>query len=426
MTPGATTPLRGRSMCRIVVVVFVLALLSACGGGKNSRPSSRGGGSSSSSSRGYDDIRRSQSSRYRSSSDSVPTAIPDVSKLPEPVPKVEPRALYGNKSPYSVLGQTYTVLPSPRGYVERGIASFYGNKFHGYKTSSLEEYDMYQFSAAHKTLPLPSYARVTNLENGKSVIVRINDRGPFHENRIIDLSFAAAVKIGVWPKGTGLVEVRAIDPTDSGSDRGAPYVNTAPKPAPVTALPVGAAMAARSPRSSDRGTSYPNTAPPVGAAIAARSPRSGEAVPNPTPQPPTPRTVATPATAVSAMPVAKETEDYGDGSVAGMTHISPAEALPPAAGGTPAVPAGSITPAVPAKPSIYLQVGAFSDIANANRVADQLNRAGLGPVSVVETAIGGRSVRRVRVGPLADVDTADRVTDQIAGMGLPRPQVAVD
>jgi len=394
MKQGATTPRHARSMCRIVLVVFVLALLTACGGGKNSRPSSRGGGSSPSSSRSYDDIRRSQSSRYRSSSDSVPTAIPDVSKLPEPVPKVEPRALYGNKSPYSVLGQTYNVLPSPRGYVERGIASFYGNKFHGYKTSSLEEYDMYQFSAAHKTLPLPSYARVTNLENGKSVIVRINDRGPFHENRIIDLSFAAAVKIGVWPKGTGLVEVRAIDPTDSGSDRGAPYVNTTP---PVSS--------------------------PVGAAIAARSQQSGKAAAAPAPQPPSPRAVATPAAAVAAMPVAKETEGYGDGSVAGMTHISPAQALPPVAG---SAPTASITPPVPGKPSIYLQVGAFSDVANANRVADQLNRAGLGPVSVVETAIGGRSVRRVRVGPLADVDTADRVTDQIAGMGLPRPQVAVD
>ncbi|SFW55153.1 septal ring lytic transglycosylase RlpA family protein [Luteibacter sp. UNCMF366Tsu5.1] len=410
MKQGATTPRHARSMCRIVLVVFVLALLTACGGGKNSRPSSRGGGSSPSSSRSYDDIRRSQSSRYRSSSDSVPTAIPDVSKLPEPVPKVEPRALYGNKSPYSVLGQTYTVLPSPRGYVERGIASFYGNKFHGYKTSSLEEYDMYQFSAAHKTLPLPSYARVTNLENGKSVIVRINDRGPFHENRIIDLSFAAAVKIGVWPKGTGLVEVRAIDPTDS-------------------ALPVGAAIAAKSPRSSEAPvgpTPQPPVGSPVGAAMAARSLQSGKAAATPAPQPPSPRTVATPAAAAAAMPVAKETEGYGDGSVAGMTHVSPAQALPPPPGSTSTVPAASITPPVPGKPSIYLQVGAFSDVANANRVADQLNRAGLGPVSVVETAIGGRSVRRVRVGPLADVDTADRVTDQIAGMGLPRPQVAVD
>src|SRR5690606_2357757 len=110
-------------------------------------------------------------------------------------------ARYGNKSPYSVLGKTYRVMPDARNYVERGIASWYGNKFHGYMTSSLEPYDMYQFSAAHKTLPLPSYVRVTNLESGKSVVVRVNDRGPFHENRLIDLSYAAAVRIGVWPKG---------------------------------------------------------------------------------------------------------------------------------------------------------------------------------------------------------------------------------
>jgi rare lipoprotein A len=159
-----------------------------------------------------DDLNRPQSSRYRDNDDSVPAGAPDISKLVEPVPKVEPRSLYGNKSPYSVRGQSYRVLPTAGGYDKRGIASFYGNKFHGYKTSSLETYDMYAFSAASTTLPLPSYARVTNLKNGKSVIVRVNDRGPFHANRLIDLSFAAAAKIDIWPKGTGLVEVIGIDP----------------------------------------------------------------------------------------------------------------------------------------------------------------------------------------------------------------------
>jgi rare lipoprotein A len=428
---------------RLTFICLLAILLAACGGSKNSRPSSRSSGGSSSSPRssgGHDDISRSQSSRYRSSSDSVPTEIPDVSKLPEPVPKVEPRALYGNKSPYSVLGQTYNVLPTPRGYVERGIASFYGNKFHGYKTSSLEEYDMYQFSAAHKTLPLPSYARVTNLENGKSVIVRINDRGPFHENRIIDLSFAAAVKLGVWPKGTGLVEVRAIDPSEANSDRGAPYVNSAPKPAPVTAPAppprpayVAAPPAARTaPTPEMATTSSPSRVvgvTSVGAAAVGSAPVVAAAT-------------RAPSAAISA-PVG----DGDDGPVPGMTSVSAAEALPPLPGAKPvpsppAVSASSpsagpvsrpTTPAqgptiapVAGKPTIYLQVGAFSDVANANRVADQLNKAGLGPVSVIETAVAGRSVRRVRVGPLADVDTADRVTDQIAGMGLPRPSVAVD
>ena len=152
-------------------------------------------------------------SRYRQDRDSTPSGPPpDLSRIPEPVPKAEPRSQYGNKSPYTVLGETYRVLPTAKGYVERGIASWYGNKFHGFTTSTVETYDMSSYSAAHKTLPLPSYARVTNLENGRSVIVRINDRGPFVQNRIIDLSYVAAVKIGVWPKGTAMVEVRAIDP----------------------------------------------------------------------------------------------------------------------------------------------------------------------------------------------------------------------
>ncbi|MEP6939147.1 MAG: septal ring lytic transglycosylase RlpA family protein [Rudaea sp.] len=151
--------------------------------------------------------------RYAQEHDSGPGGPPpDVSKIAEPVPKAESASVYGNKSPYTVLGQSYRVLPTASGYVERGIASWYGNKFHGYTTSNFEKYDMYAYTAAHKTLPLPSYARVTNLDNGASVVVRINDRGPFAENRIIDLSYVAALKLGIWQKGTGVVEVRAIDP----------------------------------------------------------------------------------------------------------------------------------------------------------------------------------------------------------------------
>ena len=296
--------------------VAVLALVLAGCSGSRPRPSHGGSGvgpRATGNSGGFrDDLSRPQSSRYRDNSDSVPPQI-DVSKIPEPIPKIEPRSLYGNKSPYTVLGQTYRVLPSARGYDERGIASYYGAKFHGYKTSSLENYDMYAFSAAHKTLPLPSYARVTNLENGKSVIVRINDRGPFHENRLIDLSYAAAVKIGIWPKGTGLVEVRAIDPAHPDED------------------------------------------------------------------------------------------------------AAPAELAAQAA-----VPSGG------AHPAIWLQVGAFADLANADRVAGRLRSARLAPVQVSDVQVNGRDVRRVRVGPLQDVDQADRVTDQIEQLGLPRPQVAVD
>jgi rare lipoprotein A len=127
------------------------------------------------------------------------------------VPKNEPRARYGNHSPYTVLGKTYTVLPTSKGYHERGIASWYGSKFHGRRTSSGEPDDMHLATAAHKSLPLPTYAEVTNLDNGRKMTVKINDRGPFHEDRIIDLSYAAAIKLGVDQTGTARIDVRAID-----------------------------------------------------------------------------------------------------------------------------------------------------------------------------------------------------------------------
>lgn len=250
-----------------------------------------------------------QSQRYKKPHDSEPDAAPvDVSKLVEPQPRVEPRARYGNKSPYSVLGQTYSVLPQAAGYLERGISSWYGAKFHGYMTSSLEPYDMYQFSAAHKSLPLPSYARVTNLDNGKSVVVRINDRGPFHENRIIDLSYAAAVRIGVWPKGTGLVEVRALDPA----------------------------------------------------------------------------------------------------------HPDTQHAAPPAAAKRPG------------KPRIFLQLGAFAELANAQRVEQEVRRSKLGPASIETSRINDREIHRVRIGPMATVDAADVLAARIEKLGLGTPRVAID
>jgi rare lipoprotein A len=136
----------------------------------------------------------------------------DVSHVPDAVPRVEPLSRGGNPTSYVVFGKRYYPMRDGFGYVQRGIASWYGRKFHGNKTSNGETYDMYQMTAAHKRLPLPSFAEVTNLENGKRVVVRVNDRGPFHENRIIDLSYAAASRIGMLDKGTALVEVRVIDP----------------------------------------------------------------------------------------------------------------------------------------------------------------------------------------------------------------------
>nr|WP_305910118.1 septal ring lytic transglycosylase RlpA family protein [Methylomarinum sp. Ch1-1]MDP4519023.1 septal ring lytic transglycosylase RlpA family protein [Methylomarinum sp. Ch1-1] len=132
--------------------------------------------------------------------------------VPDAVPRHEKRTRAGNPGIYEVLGQRYQVLADSKGYRQRGIASWYGTKFHGKKTSNGEVYDMYAMTAAHKTLPIPSYVRVTNLRNRRSVVVRINDRGPFHENRIIDLSYTAAVKLGIQQAGTGFVEVQTLEP----------------------------------------------------------------------------------------------------------------------------------------------------------------------------------------------------------------------
>ena len=148
--------------------------------------------------------------------DGAPPAPVDLDKISEATPKYEPLARYGNPPTYSVLGQKYGLLPSRVGYIERGIASWYGTKFHGRLTSNREPYDMYSFTAAHKTLPIPTYARVTNLTNQKSIIVRINDRGPFVGDRIIDLSYVAALKLGMQQQGTAHVEVQTITPGEAG------------------------------------------------------------------------------------------------------------------------------------------------------------------------------------------------------------------
>ena len=143
--------------------------------------------------------------------------IPDLPD--DPVPRPEPRSRYGNGPEYEVFGKRYTVMGSSDGYKERGVASWYGQKFHGNLTSNRETYDMYQMTAAHKSLPLPTYVRVTNLSNDRSIIVRVNDRGPFVHNRIIDLSYAAALKLDMVTTGTSLVEVEAISFSEPVGDR---------------------------------------------------------------------------------------------------------------------------------------------------------------------------------------------------------------
>lgn len=151
-------------------------------------------------------------SRYQQQQDSAPIVRMDPTQIPDATPKVEPLSRQGNRSQYVVRGITYQLLPHSQGYSATGIASWYGSKFHGHTTSNGEIYDMFAMSAAHKTLPIPTYLRVTNIENGRKVIVRVNDRGPFHKNRILDLSYAAAMKLGFANNGIASVNIEAIDP----------------------------------------------------------------------------------------------------------------------------------------------------------------------------------------------------------------------
>jgi rare lipoprotein A len=136
----------------------------------------------------------------------------NLDAVPDPVPRAEARSQRGNPVSYEVFGKRYFLLPTSEGYKERGVASWYGPDFHARPTSSGEPYDMYAMTAAHKTLPIPCYARVTNLANGRSIVVRINDRGPFVDNRIIDLSYTAAHKLDMTRAGTTFVEVEVLTP----------------------------------------------------------------------------------------------------------------------------------------------------------------------------------------------------------------------
>ena len=159
-------------------------------------------------------------------SDSAPLQSIKASEVKDAVPRADPILAVGNKSPYTVRGVEYAILQDARNYREQGIASWYGAKFNGRKTSNGEIFDLYKATAAHKTLPIPSYALVTNLDNGRSVVVRVNDRGPFHADRIIDLSYGAAVKLGYMKKGTAPVEVEILNVTgvdDRRDDVGGSY-----------------------------------------------------------------------------------------------------------------------------------------------------------------------------------------------------------
>ena len=199
-----------QSVCwrRFIPGLTVVLTLAACSSAPSSSPTSNSGG------------------RYSITQDRAPSGQVNLATIPEVIPAPVTRTQAGNRSPYTVLGKTYTVLPTEEGYSETGIASWYGEKFHGHKTSNGEVFDMYQASAAHKSLPIPSFLRVTNLDNNRSLIVRVNDRGPFHGDRIIDLSYAAALKLGYADRGTARVQLDAIVVNKEG--RAVTYSNSQP------------------------------------------------------------------------------------------------------------------------------------------------------------------------------------------------------
>lgn len=296
--------------------------------------------------------------------DSVPDAIPDVDAIPEPQVRDEPRSAIGNRD-YAVLGKRYQVRDRPDGYVEQGLASFYGNKFHGRKTSNHEIYDMYAFSAAHRTLPLPCFVRVTNLDNGKSVVVRVNDRGPFHSARIIDLSYAAAAKLGFVRQGTARVEVRALRPGEErDDDRGgdtrfairAPATQAGPHDPALTADEFERWMRERGIRVATGAPADPGAAP---AAVPAPGRASSPAV-------------------VAAGP--------GD---------------------------------------VLVQLGAYSARENADRARDRLSAGGLAPVRIDEASVDGRPVWRLRLGPVPAAQVPE-LSRRAADLGFAAAQIVRD
>jgi rare lipoprotein A len=281
--------------------------------------------------------------------------------VPDAVPRPERLSKYGNPESYEVMGQRYFPLRTAYGFVERGIASWYGPDFHGKRTSSGERYDMYQMTAAHKTLPIPCYVEVVNLQNGRRAVLKVNDRGPFKDNRVIDLSYVAARKLGIWQKGTGLVEVRVIDPAHPI----VPNVATGPTPA---------VRPSRAPGEDEM-------APAIVAA--AGSPQESTAV------------ARDAESAIAAAPSAHA--DVAGASAGGF--------------GT--------------TPPFFLQVGAFAEFGNAERLRTRL-LASLRDVHVSPADSNGQAVYRVRVGPFTDVMASDLVVQKLQQLGIDQHRVVTD
>ncbi len=295
--------------------------------------------------------------------DGAPSQKVDIASISDAVPRSEPRGKYGNPRTYTVAGKTYRTLSDNEGYQESGIASWYGAKFHGRRTSSGEPYDMHGMTAAHKTLPLPTYAEVTNLQNGRKVTVKINDRGPFHGNRLIDLSYAAASKLGILATGTGLVEIRAITP---GTTAWMQEVGQRREQLP------------RMPKCSE--WSLTASMPPA--------------------------TLAHPC-------ASQDAQELPD------ADTTAPDATPNAIAAPPPIPAN----AEPRIVKLYLQVGAFRSRDNAERLRARIDEAV--PRAPNVQVIEG-SLYRVRIGPFAKVDEVDHFAGSLRKLGVRGAQVVID
>jgi len=297
--------------------------------------------------------------------DGGPTRPFDPDSVAEIEPRMEPLSPGGNPESYSIYGQEYQVMKSSAGFVQRGDASWYGTKFHGNKTSNGERYDMYAISAAHKRLPIPTYVEVTNLENGKRLIVRVNDRGPFHSGRIIDLSYAAAAKLGYANKGTAPVEIRTIDVAQYQREK----------------------LRTTSPQRSTRVTVTPLQKPAI------------------------PITVkATPLPMIEyrekAEKVAPTTRD---------PEIVIKDRAPPAT-----------ERQVMANGQIYIQLGAFSSLANAEQIVKQTSQAQIskaGMATIKPVTRNSRVIYRVRLGPFSNETTATQILQHLIQKNVGEPQI---
>lgn len=306
----------------------------------------------------------------------------NLDKIPDAVPKAEPLKT-GTMRPYTVMGKTYTPMTALRSYKTRGIASWYGKKFDGEKTASGEIYDMYKMTAASPVLPIPSYARVTNLENGKSVIVRINDRGPFLSDRVMDLSYAAAYKLDLVRKGSGRVEIETIIPGES----------LPPPPVVVASAPASAPAAASMPASTTTTSSSH-----VGAPVTALAP-------------------TVPTVAAPVMP-ASSTSTTSTPTTITTTPEASTDATSDAAFNTANAP-NAVSDSAPEiveerePQGVFLQLGAFGSQDNAEHYAEQLRTQANWLASAVQVYSKNDGLYRVHAGPFADPTEAKQVADKL-------------